>query len=87
MITNRIVIIEISSVKPIIAIWNRFAPVYFIYYNSICNQISNSNDGFNTRDFNYYNSICNHYNYICNDYNSFEIDDIRFLSDPIDASV
>ena len=25
MITNRIVIIEISSIKPIITIWNRFA--------------------------------------------------------------
>ena len=62
MITIRIVIIEISSVKPIIAICNRFAPVYFIYYNSICNQITNHNDGFNTRDYNYYNSITNNYN-------------------------
>ena len=28
--------------------------------------VTNSNDGFNTRDFHYYNSICNDYNSICN---------------------
>ena len=31
--------------------------------------VTNSNDGFNTRDLNYYNSICNHYNSITNNYN------------------
>ena len=35
--------------------------------------VANSNDGFNTRDLNYYNSICNHYNSITNNYNSFVI--------------
>ena len=94
IITNRIEINVISRVNATITIRNHFTPVDFIDFNSFLNQISNSNNGFNTREFNYfnsicndYNSICNDYNYICKEYNSFEIDDIRFLWDPVDESV
>ena len=73
IITNRIEIIEISSVKPIITIWNLISnrieiitniiEINVIYRGEV---VSNSNGCINPRDYIDFNYICNDFNSICN---------------------